>query len=67
MFYPLAHKSIDIVSFLIHRMHGIYLVVLLKAPRLAVYCGFSIVLGNQAQACNYEPYGPSTGGHLTKH
>ena len=26
------HKSIDIVSFLLHRMHGIYLVVLLKAP-----------------------------------
>ena len=32
MFYPLAHKSIDIVSFLMHRMYGIYLVVLLKAP-----------------------------------
>ena len=30
MFYPLAQRSIDRVSFLIHRTHGICLVVLLK-------------------------------------
>ena len=34
MLYPLAHKSIDIVSFLIHRMHGIYLVV---SPSLSIF------------------------------
>ena len=38
MFYPLAHKSIDIVSFLIHRTHGICLVVLLKlSPSLSIF------------------------------
>ena len=42
--YPIAHKSIDIVSFLIHRMHGIYLVVLLKAPLRTRYSKKGIVI-----------------------
>ena len=52
-------KSIDIASFLIHRMHGIYLVVLLKSsPSLSIfkkrYSDFVIVKPNTI----YEIHNP---------
>ena len=50
MFYPLAHKSINIVSFLTHRMHGILSSFIKSSPSLSIfkkrYSDFFIVKPN---------------------